>query len=396
MSITPLQITASSLVNAMGYGKQATLQALRDGASGLRACEFPGVEFETWTGQVEGLQDQALAPPWSGYDCRNNRLVKAGLDNDGFYQAVEVAKNRYGAHRIGLFLGTSTSGSGQTELAYQQRSRKSGRLAENFDLLKTHNTNSLLVFARLYLGLEGPGLTIATACSSSAKVFAAASRYIEAGWCDAAIVGGVDSLCLTTLYGFNSLELVSKQPCRPWDKDRNGINVGEAAGFALLEKNRQDGGIALLGYGESSDAYHMSTPHPHGEGAVLAMRQALGSAGLQASQIDYVNVHGTATRSNDAAEDRAMVSVFGTQTACSSSKGWTGHTLGASGITEAIIAGMAIEHGFMPMSLNLQRQDPALASMLLTENTQQPLTYAMSNSFGFGGTNCSLVLGRTP
>jgi len=395
MSILPLKISASSLVNAMGYGKPATLQALYDGRSGLTPCKFPGVEFETWTGQVEGLDDVSLVSQWSAYDCRNNRLVKAGLDSDDFYPAVESAKSRFGADRIGIFLGASTSGVGQTELAYQQREAKSGRLAENFNLLKTHNMNSLLEFARFYLGLQGPGLTISTACSSSAKVFAAASRYIEAGWCDAAVVGGVDSLCLTTLYGFNSLELISKQQCRPWDKSRNGINIGEAVGFALLEKGTQDDSIALLGYGESSDAYHMSTPHPQGEGAVLAMRQALDSAGLQASQIDYVNLHGTATPSNDAAEDKAMVSVFGTQTPCSSTKGWSGHTLGASGVTEAIITCMAIEHGLMPMTLNMQQQDPALASMLITQHKHQNLTYAMSNSFGFGGTNCSLILGRT-
>ena len=176
-------------------------------------------------------------------------------------------------------------------------------------------------------------------------MFATAARFIEAGFCDAAVVGGVDSLCQTILYGFASLELLSSDPCRPCDEDRDGLTLGESAGFALLEKSEhvgQSGAIALLGYGESCDGYHMSHPHPEGAGAIKAMQQALMRSGLSPGGIDYINLHGTATRANDSIEDKAVHSVFGPSTPCSSTKGWTGHTLGGAGVTGAVIAAMCL------------------------------------------------------
>ena len=235
-------------------------------------------------------------------------------------------------------------------------------------------------------------MTISTACSSSAKVFASAARYIEAGIIDAAVVGGVDSLCLTTMHGFTSLQLVSDEPCRPFDAARKGMSIGEAAGFALVEKIGSSS-IALLGYGESSDAYHMSTPHPEGEGAFGAMQQALTRAGLAPGEIDYVNAHGTATPANDRAEDRALVRLFGKRVPVSSTKGFTGHTLGAAGIVEAIVCFLALEHGLLPATVNSSAIEPGLESMVLLENRAAPVRRALSNSFGFGGSNCSLVFG---
>ncbi|MGH8457262.1 MAG: beta-ketoacyl synthase N-terminal-like domain-containing protein, partial [Stenotrophobium sp.] len=236
-------------------------------------------------------------------------------------------------------------------------------------------------------------LSIATACSSSAKVFASAHRAMQAGLCDTAIVGGVDSLCLTTLYGFNSLQLVSPEICRPADAARRGISIGEAAGFAILEKNA-GAGMALLGYGESSDAHHMSAPHPEGEGAAAAMRAALERAGLRPQDVDYINLHGTATPANDAAEDKGVCALFGTATPCSSTKGWTGHTLGAAAITEAVFALLCMEHGFMPRSLNTQEKDPAIHGNILLQAREAGVARVLSNSFGFGGNNCSLLFGR--
>jgi 3-oxoacyl-[acyl-carrier-protein] synthase-1 len=219
---------------------------------------------------------------------------------------------------------------------------------------------------------------------------------IAAGVCDAAVVGGADSLCLMTLYGFRSLELTAAGPCRPFDADRDGISLGEGAGFALLEKvdRAEAGTVLLLGVGESSDAYHMSTPHPEGLGAKLAMRQALESAELAPADIDYINLHGTATRTNDASEDKAVVEVFGSSTPCSSTKGATGHLLGTAGITEAIVSILAIEHGLMPGSVNTRTVDPELKSRYLIENREGAVRRVLSNSFGFGGSNCSLILGR--
>lgn len=391
--IAPLIISATTLVNGTGRGKAATWKAIQTYTSGLIESREQELNFQTFIGQVEGLDDYPLESGLMPYDCRNNRLAKLGLDTDHFRAAVEIAKQKYGNDRIGVFVGTSTSGMTESEKAYRERNEK-GELPKAYDMERTHDVASLLEYTQRSLGLSGVGFAISTACSSSAKVFAAAQRHIETGLCDSAIVGGVDSLCLTTLYGFHSLELVSDKPCRPWDKDRNGINIGEAAGFALIEKcQAQTPGLVLQGYGESSDAYHMSSPHPEGQGAVLAMSNALSSAGLEAGDIGYVNLHGTATPTNDRCEDRAMISVFGDAVPCSSTKAYTGHTLGAAGITEAVIAGLVLEHGILPGTLNLEDKDPELKSQVLKENQVKKIKHAMSNSFGFGGSNCSLILG---
>lgn len=394
MSQLPLVLTHYTVVNALGHGLSASLEALRQGRSGLRANDYEPAPLKTWIGRVADIETAPLPGTLSQYECRNNRLARLGLEQDGFSNAVAGAIKRHGASRIGLFLGTSTSGIEETERAYAMRN-ESGALPADYRYRETQNPFSLSAFCREYLGLTGPALVISTACSSSAKVFATASRYIAAGLCDAAVVGGVDSLCQTTLYGFNSLELVSSEKCRPWDARRNGINIGEGAGFALLERGDvTEGSVQLLGYGESSDAYHMSTPHPEGDGAVAAMQQALERAGLGPQAIDYINLHGTATPSNDRSEDRAVVRLFGSTTPCSSTKGWTGHTLGAAGITEAIFSALSIEHGLLPASLNTEQKEEELEAGILLQNREQPVDIAMTNSFGFGGSNCSLVLGR--
>jgi 3-oxoacyl-[acyl-carrier-protein] synthase-1 len=389
--VTPLALTACTATNALGTGLAASLAALREGRSGLRPCAIPGVTIPTWTGAVDACEAVRLDGDLALFDCRNNRLALLGLEQDGFIAAVAAAIARHGADRVGVFIGTSTSGIRETEIAYASRDAD-GPLPASYDYRHSHNIYSVAEFVRRRLGLRGPAHAISTACSSSAKVFAAAQRHIEAGLCDAAVVGGVDTLCLTTLYGFNSLQLVSKEPCRPWDARRDGISIGEAAGFALLE--RGPGAVNLIGYGESSDAYHMSTPHPRGEGAALAMQRALERAGIDAAAVDYVNLHGTATPSNDRAEDAAMATLFAGRVPCSSTKGLTGHTLGAAGITEAVFACLALEHGLLPGTVHCGEPDPALSANLVRASRSAPLRIAMSNSFGFGGSNCSLLFGR--
>jgi 3-oxoacyl-[acyl-carrier-protein] synthase-1 len=355
------------------------------------------VEFETYTGEVAGLDAQPLPEEWSAFECRNNRLAWLGLTQDGFVEAVRDSTRRWGRRRIGVFLGTSTSGILQTELAYRRRDPLSGALPADFCYATTQNAFSVADFLRRVLALEGPAAVICSACSSSAKVFGSARRLIEAGVIDAAVVGGVDSLCLTTLYGFHSLQLTSSRPCRPFDVARDGISISEAAAFVLLERTapRADAGsVCLLGIGESSDAYHMSAPHPEGLGAQAAMREALASAALQPHQIDYINLHGTGTQSNDAAESRAVTAVFGADTACSSTKGATGHALGAAGALEAVICVLALRHAFAPGGCHTHEVDPAMGVRYLRENHPATLSRVMSNSFGFGGTNCCLVLGE--
>ena len=395
MAMKPLAVTAYTMSNALGRGIAASLAALRQGRSGLRPCDFEDATLATWIGRVAGLEDEALSGEFAAFDCRNNRLARLGLEQDGFDAAVRAARQRYGAERIGVFIGTSTSGIGATEHAYYRRDPESGRLPETFDYQHTHNLFSVADFTRRWLELRGVALAVSTACSSSAKAFASAYRHLCMGFCDAAVVGGVDSLCLTTLYGFNALGLASTQPCRPWDVDRDGLNVGEAAGFALLEwAEADDTRPLLLGYGESSDAYHMTAAHPEGAGAVQAIEQALARAELGPQQVGYINLHGTATSLNDAAEDRAVLRVFGPGTPCSSTKGWTGHTLGAAGITEAALVWLCLEHGLIPGTLNTHRIDPQLGAGVVLESREQALHVALSNSFGFGGTNCSLLFGR--
>jgi 3-oxoacyl-[acyl-carrier-protein] synthase-1 len=389
----PAAITCYSLVNSLGAAREAVCEALRNRASGLRRCDFETVDLDTCIGRVAGLEDIRVRADLAAYDCRNNRLAQVALEADGFATAVAAARERYGAERVGVFVGTSTSGLLHAELAYRDRDPQTGTLPDAFEYAPTQSNFSLAVFVQAYLALTGPAVTVSAACASSAKVFGNAARMIAAGVCDAAVVGGVDTLCLTTLYGFNSLELLSRTPCRPFDRDRDGISIGEGAGFALLEKPAAIDAPLLLGVGESSDAYHMSTPHPEGLGAKLAMERALAAAGLTPSDVDYVNVHGTASRSNDAAEDQAVCDLFGVCTPVSSTKGATGHLLGAAGVTEALIALLAIEHDWLPGGVHTKAVDPRFNSNYLLDNGEAKVSRVLSNSFGFGGSNCSLVLG---
>jgi 3-oxoacyl-[acyl-carrier-protein] synthase-1 len=395
--VTPLQLSAYTLTTCLGRGLETSREALRAERSGLAPCAFESVALDTWVGEVAGVDAQRLPEALARYDCRNNRLTLMGLETDGFAQRVREAVARYGADRVGVFLGTSTAGILQTELAYRRRDPVSGALPDDFHYRTTHNAFSLAEFTRNYFGLEGMAMAISTACSSSAKVFAAAARQLALGQIDAAIVGGVDTLCLTTLYGFASLQLTSSQPCRPYDAARDGISIGEGAAFALLERPDQPapGTVLLLGVGESSDAYHMSAPHPQGLGARLAMEAALRSAGLGASDIDYINLHGTATPANDSAEGQAVSALFGDTVPGNSTKGYMGHTLGAAGAIEAIICAMALTDGRLPGSPGTGALDPAIPIRYQLHGADAPLRHALSNSFGFGGSNCSLVLGVT-
>ena len=382
-----------TLTTCLGRGCDANWQAVIEQRSGLQPCAFETADLATFIGQVAGVEEQALPTHLSDYVCRNNQLALLALNQDGFEAAVHRAIAAYGPNRVGVFMGTSTSGILNTEIAYRNRQEPGGALPADFHYAQTHNTFSVSSFVRDHFKLEGPAVAVSSACSSSAKVFGNAARMIECGLIDVAVVGGVDSLCLTTLYGFNSLELLSPERCQPFGAQRRGISISEAAGFALLTRDRPHSvAVAVTGIGESSDAHHMSSPHPEGAGALAAMQQALAMAGIEPGVVDYINLHGTATPSNDAAEGRAVAALFGSSVPCSSTKGHTGHALGAAGIVEAILCALALRHGVLPGGLNTEERDPALAVNYLLRNLVTPAQTILSNSFGFGGSNCALVL----
>jgi 3-oxoacyl-[acyl-carrier-protein] synthase I len=393
----PLAITAYSVVCATGFGRQSLLAALQERRGPLIPNDYTAQPLPTWIGRVAGLEAAACDLPSAlrPWECRNNRLAWAGLNTDGFAAAVAAAVDRYGARRVALVMGTSTAAIDATEAFYRQLQDPAGPAA-NLREPELHTPHSLGSFVQRALGLEGPSFTVATACSSSAKVFCQAERLMRLGLCDAVVVGGVDTLCNSVLYGFASLELLSPQICQPFGVGRRGLNLGEAAAFALLERHGSESpsDLAFLGYGETSDAHHMSAPHPDGAGARLAIEQALERAGRRPEDIAYINLHGTATPKNDAVEACVVAEMFPDTTRASSTKGWTAHTLGAAGCLEAIISWLSLETGLIPGTLNTEVLDVQCGPQIQLENSEAEVRLALSNSFGFGGSNCVLLFGR--
>ena len=394
--MTPLAVSAWTATTAVGRGNAALLAALEQERSGLQPNDFSGQPLETFIGRVQGIESLAWPDAWARFDCRNNRLAWLGATADGFAGAVAAACQRHGAHRVALVLGTSTASIGASEEAYATLGAD-GQFAPPLRHPELHTPHSTGHFLAEAFGIDGPSVTVSTACSSSAKVFAQAERLLRLGLADAAVVGGADTLCGSVLFGFSSLELVSRQPCRPFDPARDGISLGEAAGFALLERagaaGTADARAWLLGHGESSDAHHMSSPHPDGLGARLALEAALRRAGLAPGDVDYINLHGTASQMNDRVEAAVVASLFPAHVSASSTKGWTGHTLGAAGIVEAVVCLLALESGFRPGTLNTQSLDPACGPQLRLRGERARTRIALTQSFGFGGNNCVLAFG---
>lgn len=390
--IDPIFVTSHTATSALGHGRADHLQALRTRATGLRENDFTHAPLTCAIGRVDGLEQAALPDPWARYECRNNRLAWLGLQADDFLAQARATVERHGADRVALLLATSTSSIGATEEAYTRLD--DGQMPADLRRSEVHTPHALGLFLEHVFGTRGPCITTATACSSSAKIFAQAERMIRLGIVDAAILGGVDTLCGSVLFGFNSLELVSPEVCRPFDARRRGISLGEAAAFAIVERTGPAAAPQLIGWGESSDAHHMSTPHPQGLGARLALEGALARAGIGADEVDYINLHGTATPKNDEIEAGVVSAAFGARTRASSTKGWTGHTLGAAGIIEAGIALLAIEHGLVPGTLNCEQPDALCGPQFALANEDADVRIALSNSFGFGGSNCTLAFAR--
>ena len=378
------------IIAPIGRGQSAVAAALATGKRGLRRHETAN----TWVGAIDA-DLPGLDASLSGFDCRNNRLMAVAVAE--ITDSVAQAAAKFGRDRIAVVLGTSTSGISDGEEAMIAH-HQTGAWPEGFSYAQ-QETGGLAEFAARFLGLTGPAYTVATACSSSAKVFASGRRLIRAGLADAVIVGGADTLCRMTISGFGSLESLSADLCNPFSANRDGINIGEGAAAFLL--TREPGPVELLGVGETSDAHHPTAPDPTGGGARGAMEQALADAGLSAADIAYVNLHGTATPLNDAMESAAVADVFGDRTPCSSTKALTGHMLGGTGGCEAAFLWLALNPatstGTLPPHIWDGARDPALPILnLIGPGTPLPggkLAF-LSNSFGFGGSNAALILGR--
>ncbi|MBX2849930.1 MAG: beta-ketoacyl-ACP synthase [Acidiferrobacterales bacterium] len=375
--------------SAAGVNMKALRDSIDSQTSGLRPNDLAGCDIDTVIGRVPGVEEIDLGE----WQSRNNALAYLGYQQGDIDAHVQTLKDRFSPSRVGVVMGSSTASIDRTEEAYRHLS-DDNQLPAEFLQRKVHNPHSPGLYVAHLTGITGPAITINTACSSSAKVFASGTRWLQQGIVDAVLVGGVDTLCLSVMYGFHSLQLVSPQACRPLDQNRDGINLGEASGYAILMRDEDcDAGtnILLKGYGESSDAHHMSHPHPEGLGARLAMQQALDMAAVNNDEIDYINLHGTASRANDLIEGKLVGSMFPQSTQVSSTKAWMGHTLGAAGITESLIAVDALHRDIIPGNLNLSDLDEELDLSIQRENLAKPLHYVMSNSFGFGGNNCSLL-----
>ena len=400
--MTPLAITAFTATTAVGPGLVALGDALRAGRSGLAPNDYTetavGIALPTWIGRVREVDraGDVLPPRWRHLDCRNHRLAWIGLTQDGFLDAARATVARVGPARTAVLIGTSTSTIEASERAYRSHAL-TGVVPATLAGQDLHHLHATTAFVSDVVGASGPSGTVSTACSSSAKVLAQAMRMIDVGVVDAAVVGGVDSLAASTLFGFNALGLVSSRPCRPFDRERDGISIGEAAGFAVVERfdaDRHAGRPLLIGYGESSDAHHMSSPHPDGVGARIAIEGALRSAGVGAERVDYINLHGTATPKNDAVEGALVAALFGPSTRASSTKAWTGHTLGAAGIVETVVCLLALRDDFAPPTLGCTAPDPLCGPQVRATGATGGVTIALNQAFAFGGNNCVLAFAR--
>ncbi len=392
----PVAITAWQCQSAAGGSNAALRQALRENRCLLAPPGFVSLPFPTVVGETPDPMP-AIAPMLQEFDCRNARYALAALEADGFRDTLETVRDRYHAGRVGVVLGTSTSGIYDSEQAYMHFVRH-GRMPEDFNFFRRHAVQATAEFLHKELALAGPCYAVSTACSSSAKALGSAQRLIQTGICDAVLVAGVDTLCRLTLRGFHALDLISPSPCRPMDAERCGINIGEGAAMLLLEKPSGDNRDCphLLAVGESSDAHHMSTPDPEGKGAEAAMRQALAMANIEPEQVGYVNLHATATRLNDLAEAKAISRLLGDRVPCSGVKGLVGHTLGASGAVEVVATLVAMLEGFLPGTCGLETPDPEIKLQLLREPEENGhVAFALCNAFGFGGSNASVLLARS-
>ncbi len=399
-----LYLNELGIVCALGVGKEAVAQRLLSQDLDFNHPDLSQTRVSLLSGKtavVRSVSEKLEAPlgvGLSNFESRNNCLLRLALDE--IQDCLYEFKQRFGKARIGIVLGTSTSGMAEGERAFAQY-YKTGTWPEGY-CYQQHEINNPAEFAAYYLDITGPAYTLSTACSSSGKAFCSAARLLNAGICDAVIVGGVDSLCGVTLNGFDALELISEDLCSPFSTNRQGITIGEGAAVFIMSK--QPSAIQFAGGGESSDAYHISAPSPQGEGAEQAIRSALRQAELTPKDIVYINLHGTGTVANDEAESRCINRLFGEQTLVSSTKALTGHTLGAAAAIETAFLWLSLSSDdqgkiTVPSHIWNGKEDASLPQLNFIQNLNQVSSqsgryHLMSNSFAFGGSNVSIILSK--
>ena len=392
MTPTRCFINAVGIVNALGNGSEAVRSALFSGDSSGMVLEegwLPGAPARVGRAKAEL---PVLPEGYALFECRNNKLALVALEQMRTPLAAAIA--RVGPERFGVVVGTSTAGIAEGEAGMAAR-LGSGRYAPGFHYAQ-QEIGLVAPFLARWLGVTGPSYVVSTACTSSVKAIGAACRLIRAGVCDAVLAGGADALCKLTVNGFAALESTSAEVCNPLSRNRRGINIGEGAALMLI--SRDPAAVEILGCGESSDAHHISAPDPAGRGAEMAMRSALAQACITAGEVDYLNLHATATPKNDHMEAHAVHRVFPGGVACSGTKPLTGHTLGAAGATEAAFCWLALTgDGRLPPHLWDGEADPELPRLMQTAAgdrfTRKHGRTCMTNSFAFGGSNASLVMG---
>ncbi len=386
-------LNAMGVLCSAGDSKKAVKESLDSLQTALTVTDRFGSDEELPIGLYHG--ELPVNPlPDKKWQSRNNQFALAVLEQ--INTEVAAAITEFGASRIGVIIGTSTSGIAESEPAIREWV-DAGEAPDYYDY-GLQEMGATAQFVAEVLGVSGPVYGISTACSSGAKALASARRLIRSGICDVVIAGGVDTLCQLTVQGFSSLQAVSNSRCNPFSKNRNGINIGEGAALFLVSSAEK--GVELVGVGEGSDAHHISAPDPSGNGAIRCMSAALNDANIEAGKVDYVNLHGTATALNDEMESKAMNHVFGEAVLCSSTKPFTGHTLGAAGAVEAAICWMMFENNneesLLPVHIWDGVSDPLLPVINLVtpeSKLENDIRYVLSNSFAFGGNNISLLLG---
>lgn len=388
-----IRLSDLGLVSSLGHNKQQTWQSLFKPADQVMSQSAQYIDGQNI---ALGAVNTPL-PDMSGFDsvyhsrCNGLALMAYRQIEGKVKQAIE----KYGPSRVGVIIGTSTSGTYEAELAFARPTPLTQQQG-NYHY-QTQEMGAVARFIATVAKVQGPAFCISTACSSGAKALVSAYNMVQSGMLDAVICGGADSLCKLTVNGFHALESLSFEISNPFSVNRKGINIGEGAALFLLERGVE--GIALLGVGESSDAHHMSAPHPQGDGALQSMTKALNMAGIEAKDLDYINLHGTATEKNDQMEAKAICRLGAAEVPASSTKPFTGHTLAGAGAIEAGICYLAMSEfnttAQLPPHCYDGQYDPNIENINLCQsNLSKAVNYCLSNSFAFGGSNVSLVLAR--